>query len=203
MYPVCTQSRLTPAAPDVAASLARRLPERVSCHVGPTDRSKSTMNAGRVFASHYQFIVCDDPTRPIPADVDWSDEARKRGFVGSAQKLFVATEADSNDHWVELTLASQPPDLTSWQRITAAPLRVATGAVHVLSVIDTEPRLTLNVPPGDYTVYIAGQNIGVDRSALGEEGEISDEQLRLRRDLEWYRLFIVPATYLAGRVKDA
>ena len=72
-----------------------------------------------------------------------------------------------------------------------------------MSVIDEGPALTVEVPIGDYSVYIAGCNLGVDQLSLGEDTELSDEEYSERKDLEWYRIFVVPgAPDQTGKVKD-
>jgi hypothetical protein len=104
----------------------------------------------------------------------------------------VGTEADLNDHWVELVAAAQPPVPEDWQRILCVHFRSRGGKVHVMSVVDNEAPITADIAPGDYALYVAAQNLGVDQLRLGEEGELSDAELAGRKDLEWYRLFLVP-----------
>ncbi len=160
--------------------------------------------AGRVFASHYQLLLCDDPARPVPEEANWTEEDVARGFSGDARTRLVGTEADLNDHWIEVSVVSAPPDLAEWQRVTLVSCRSETGRFHVMSVIDDAPRLSLQIGVGEFSVYVAGQNIGVDRSTLGEDGEISDEELAQRLDLERYHIFVVPGPpTVEGRVRDA
>jgi hypothetical protein len=162
-----------------------------------------TVQAGRIFASHYQIVICDDPSRGLPDDIGWDDAAISRGVAGDAQTLAFITEADGNDHWVELCVSSAPPDIAEWQRVLVAPFRSRTGRVCIMSVIDDVPVLTAPIEPGDYGVYVAAQNLGVDLNALGAAGVLSDSELAVRRDLEWYRVFIVPgAPPTVGRLKD-
>ena len=63
-----------------------------------------------------------------------------------------------------------------------------------MSVIDDKPTITIDVPKGTYSVYVAACNLGVDQNSLGEDAELTDEQLASRKDLEWYRIFIVRGT---------
>jgi hypothetical protein len=115
----------------------------------------------------------------------------------------VGTEADLNDHWVELALADRPPSYDEWQRITCVDFVSNTGQIHVMSVVDAAPVLSLAIPLGEYSVFVAGNNLGVDQKALGEEDELSDHELSRRRDLEWYRVFVVPeAPSQTGRLRD-
>jgi len=66
------------------------------------------------------------------------------------------------------------------------------GEIHVMSVVDDQPLLSAEIEPGDYAIYAATQNLGIDQLSLGEEGKLTDSELSLRKDIEWYRLFIVP-----------
>ena len=159
--------------------------------------------AGRVFASHYQLVICDDPERSITDEDNWNDSKLARGFAGHPSFRMVGTVAHLNDHWVELLLSDQPPDLDNWQRVTCVDFVSATGQVHVRSAVVPEPALSLAIPPGEYSVFVAGNNLGVDQNALGEETELSDEELSRRRDLEWYRVFVVPGPPArTGRLRD-
>ncbi|MEL6554862.1 MAG: hypothetical protein AAFQ63_15555 [Cyanobacteria bacterium J06621_11] len=72
-----------------------------------------------------------------------------------------------------------------------------------MSVIDHEPPISVNLPKGDYSVFVAGCNIGIDQLSLGEDADLTDEQIAVRKDLEWYRIFLVPGKPVQqGRIKD-
>jgi len=146
---------------------------------------------GRIFASHYQLVVCDDPAK-FTEETNWSDADVKIGFAGNEHFRMIGTEADLNDHWVELELTKAAPMVAEWDRITCVSLKCETGKIHVMSVIDTVPVLSVAAPIGDYSIYIAGMNIGTDQLSLGEDAELADEELEKRCDLEWYRIFVVP-----------
>lgn len=162
-----------------------------------------SVRAGRIFASHYQILVCDDPRRGLPDEIGWDDAAVRRGVAGDTRTIAFITEADGNDHWVELSVSSIPPDLADWQRVLVAGFRSETGRVCVMSVIDDEPVLSMPIEPGDHTVYTAVQNLGVDLNALGDSVVLTDAELAARRDLEWYRIVVVPGTPpTIGRLKD-
>ncbi len=154
------------------------------------------LGAARVFASHYQLVICDDPARAINDDENWTDEAIARGFAGSAVYRMVGTEADLNDHWVELVQSSAPPNLEDWQRITCVDFSTSSGDVHIMSVVDNEPSISAKVEPGEYAVYVAAQNLGIDQLSLGElndnaKAKLGDAELAARKDVEWYRIFLV------------
>ena len=165
--------------------------------------AEKQLGAGRVFASDYQIVVCDDPTKMIEDDENWSEETFEQGFAGGASFRMIGTEADLNDHWVELVAADAALALDDWHRVTCVPFRSSTGDVHVMSVVDDTPAFSAKIDAGDYALYVAGQNIGVDQLSLGEEGDLTDAELAARKDLEWYRIFVVPGVpETEGRIKD-
>ena len=66
-----------------------------------------------------------------------------------------------------------------------------------MSLLGDEPVISAKVEPGPYAAYFAAQNVGVDEHSLGEISEendepLSDEELAARKDLEWYRVYLVP-----------
>ena len=161
------------------------------------------LGAARVFASHYQLVVCDDPARTVGDSENWNNEKVALGFAGAPTFRMVVTEADLNDHWVELVAASEPPSFNGWQRITCAHFRCTSGKVHVMSVIDNDPPISANIKPGDYAIYVAAQNLGVDQLSLGEDAQLTDVEIAARKDIEWYRLFLVPGKpETEGRLVD-
>jgi hypothetical protein len=107
------------------------------------------LGAARVFASHYQIVVCDDPARTIGDDENWNGERVSQGFAGAPTFRMVGTDADLNDHWVELVAANQPPSFDEWQRITCVYFQSTSGKVHVMSVVDNDPPKSANIKPGD------------------------------------------------------
>ncbi|KRR25311.1 hypothetical protein CQ14_09935 [Bradyrhizobium lablabi] len=150
------------------------------------------LGAGRLFASHYQMVVCDDPSAALSDDANWTDEKSARGFAGTPTFRMIGTEADPNDHWVELVATRQPPSFDAWQRITCVHFLSRGGKIHVMSVVDHQPVLSAEIEPGDYRIYAAAQNLGIDQLTLGEDGQLTDSEISLRKDIEWYRLFVVP-----------
>jgi len=167
-----------------------------------------TLGAARIFARHYQLVICEDPRHIVSGAENWNDDKVARGYAGASVFRMVRTEAHLNDHWVELVESNAPPDLGEWQRITCVDFVTKSGNVHVMSVIDDNPSISAAVEPGEYAVYFAAQNLGVDQLSLGELREedgvqLTDEEYALRKEFEWYRLFIVrgrPAK--CGRIVD-
>ncbi len=154
-----------------------------------------------MFASHYQFVVCQDPFAAISDDWHWGDESMKLGFTGARHFRIIGTEADSNQHWIELVASDYPPNFAEWQRVTCAHFQTSSGNIHVMPIFGGEPVISAHVSHGYYALYVAGQNLGVDQHSLGE---ISDTDFASRKDLEWYRIFLVPgAPDKQGRLSDA
>jgi hypothetical protein len=164
------------------------------------------LGAARIFASHYQIVICDDPSRLLANEDHWTDEKTLHGFAGASSFRMVATAAHLNDHWIELYSLDQPPLFDEWQRVTCVPFHCSTGKVHVMSVVDREAPMTADIPKDSYAVYVAGQNLGIDQQSKGEEVCLSDEEIAGRKDLEWYRIFLVPGvpsrTGLRTALKD-
>ncbi len=159
--------------------------------------AESLLGAARIFASHYQLVICQDPVRDLGDDENWDDDKFERGFAGAPTFRMVGTAADLNDHWVELVQSPTPPNSEEWQRITCVDFSTPDGAVYIMSVIDNEPPISATVEPGEYAAYFAAQNVGIDQLSLGELNddsnvELSDEELAARKDLEWYRIYLVP-----------
>tara|TARA_R110001592_G_scaffold254129_2_gene517447 strand:+ start:16256 stop:16477 length:222 start_codon:yes stop_codon:yes gene_type:complete len=72
-----------------------------------------------------------------------------------------------------------------------------------MSVIDDEPLLQMSIGKGHFSVYVAANNLGVDQLSLQEEKELEDEELAKRKDLEWYRVFVVSGIpSQEGRIRD-
>jgi len=161
------------------------------------------LGAARVFASNYQIVVCDDPSRPLSSHGNWDAAKFKRGFAGVPAFRMIGTEADRNDDGMELRASDQPRSPDEWQRITCVQFHSGSGRIHVMSVIDNNAAISADVERGDYAIYVAGQNLGIDQSSLGEKTKLSDAEIAERKDIEWYRLFLVRGKpEFEGRVVD-
>lgn len=157
----------------------------------------SYLGSARIFASHYQLVICDDLNKFINDNDNWNDDKVAHGFAGMPSFRMVGTEADLNDHWVELVLSQTPPNIEEWQRITCVDFSTQNGNVYIMSVVDSEPPIAVKVEPGKYSAYFAAQNLGIDQLSLGElsddtNAELSDKELATRKDIEWYRIYLIP-----------
>lgn len=148
-----------------------------------------TLGAGRIFASHYQFVLCEDPARAMDDAENWTDETVQLGFAGAPAWRMIGTEADLNDHWVELAVSDTPPNPADWHRIICCGFKTASGAVHVMGLMDADPAITAMIAPGPYAAYICGLDLGVD--AEGPQAP-TDAELAARDDVERYRIILVP-----------
>lgn len=161
------------------------------------------LGSSRIFDSNYQLMITDSMTHGITEDINWDDEKVERGHAGDQCTLLIGTEADLNDHWVELYQTDIKPNFDEYQRVLCLHFSSKTGKVLVSSVIDDEPSIEADIGIGEYTIYFAGNNLGVDQLSLGEESELTDYELRDRLDLERYSIFIVPRKpSIEGKIRD-
>lgn len=155
-----------------------------------------TLGAGRVFASHYQFVLCEDPARTLSDDENWTDATVDRGYAGSPDWRMIGTDADLNDHWVELASADVPPNAAQWHKIICFDFKTTTGAVHLMGLMDDDPAISARIAPGVYAAYACALNPGVDQQTTGEldagARHLTDTELAARHDLERYRVVLVP-----------
>jgi hypothetical protein len=152
------------------------------------------LGSSRIFASNYQLMITDSMSREITDEMNWDEDKTKSGFAGDQHTILVGTEADLNDHWVDLYKSDVGPNLDEYQRVFILYFSNETGKVLVSSVI---------VEKGDYTIYVAGKNLGVDQLSLGEETELTDDEYKERLDLERYSIFIVVGKpTVEGKVQD-
>jgi hypothetical protein len=70
--------------------------------------------------------------------------------------------------------------------------RSSGGMIHVMSVIDRDPPISANTEPGDFTVLCRRAKCWSRSSSPGEKSRLMDEQIAAHKDIEWYRLFLVP-----------
>lgn len=148
-------------------------------------------------------MLTDSLSREITDDMNWNKEKTQRGYAGDSNTIMIGTEADLNDHWVELYQTESIPCLQKFQRVYCLFFACEKGKVVVSSVIDDVAAIESDLPIGDYTVYIAAINLGVDQLSLGEDSELSDEEYKERYDIERYEIFIVAGKpNMEGKIRD-
>jgi hypothetical protein len=143
-----------------------------------------------IFADHYQFYVYDSTERWWETVADWSDESLRRGYLSSGRSIHLGTVADLNNHWLEVYLSSNIPDLDECERALAFNFSITSGILSILGLADEEES-KINVENGDYVLYILAFNLGVDCR------EMDDEKLEQMTDIEKYKIILVP-----GRINN-
>ncbi len=167
------------------------------------DEFNGFLTSARLFASHYQMMITDDPRAEITDELNWDDKQVKAGFAGSNNALMVGTEADLNDHWITVYGITETCSFQDYQRVLSLHFVSNTGKIFIMSVIDFEPTISIECLPGDYTIYVCAKNLGVDQLSLEEEGELTDSDLQKRLDLERYDIYIKPGQpEKTGKIKD-
>lgn len=159
--------------------------------------TESPLGAARVFASHYQIVITDDPTSHAGDSGLWSDADVAHGYSGTPRFRMIGTEADLNDHWVTLAKANTKPDVSRWQRIICCPVETVTGQIHVMGLMDDTAAMSAVVTPGVLTAYVCVQNVGIDQQTTGElqagtHVGLTDAEISARHDLERYHIVLVP-----------
>jgi len=161
------------------------------------------LGSSRIFASNYQLMFTDSMSREITEEMNWNDEKSLRGYAGDIHTVLVGTEADLNDHWVDLYLTDTAPNFDKYQRVVCLYFSNETGKLLVSSVIDDEPSIEAELKKGDYTIYVTANNLGVDQLSLGEDAELSDEEYKERLDLERYSIFVIAGKpFQQGKFRD-
>jgi hypothetical protein len=161
----------------------------------------------RIFADHYQFFVYDVGVDPCPESF-YSDPEDNRSDIGSyrlgyltnGRTICFGTEADSNDHWIEVYSSSQVPNFGRAERVIALPLKVDSGRIGITNLLYSyEPIQEVAVDSGVWTAYLLAFNIGSDKywdqgtASLREDSEVpSDEQLKANWEFERYQIILVP-----------
>ncbi len=145
-------------------------------------------------------MIYDDPGVFIE-DSNWGPGDVERGFAGNDHFRMVGTEADGNDPWVEVAIANEPPAPEPWQRITCVGLRCSTGQVHVMSVIDDKPALSVNVESIQY-LWRAATWVSIN-SVWAKPVSSPTRNWRNAKILNGTKIIIVPGKPpQQGRLKD-
>lgn len=162
-------------------------------------QAMETLGTGRIFADSYQFYVYDDAYDPFETLPEWDEANSARGFIADTRAVCLGTRAHLNDHWVELFVSAQAPEVGEAERVLAFNLSIQGNALALMGPTDgDEDILRFEVSPGDYTLFVLAYNIGTDAFSTGEledqddDDDLTDEELAARTDYERYRLILVP-----------
>ncbi len=142
----------------------------------------------RVFADNFQFYIYDpskDPFEPMPA---LEEPESRRGWTRNDNSIWYFTVGELNDHRVDIYLADAYEECPSAERLLVHNLSVK----KALAVYDHEEESTVEVPSGDYAVYLRAFNLGVEEE--GEDEDVEDDAFLLRDDLERYEIVLVPGS---------
>ena len=143
------------------------------------------LNAVRVFADNFQFYVYDpskDPFEPMP-EID--DEQSKRGWTRNENSIWYFTVGELNDHRVDIFLGDTFQENSEAERLLVHNLSIESGS---FAIYDHEEDSKVEVPAGDYAVYLQAFNLGVE----DDDEELEDEEFFKRDDLERYEILLIP-----------
>ena len=151
----------------------------------------------RIFADHYQFFVHDGAAEACP-EYFYDRKVSKppeligddAGYITDGRSICFGTSADLNRRWIEVYRSDLPLDTREAQRPIALLLNVDSGKVSVSTLIDLNtPDVTVEVPPGRYTVYLLGFDLDKDP---GEEADDRDAPASAWANAERYNIVLVP-----------
>ena len=151
-----------------------------------------TLCTVRLFADNHQFYVYDtskDPFEPMP---DIGDLESRRGWTRNENSIWYFTVGEFNDHRLDIYLAAVYEDISGVERLLAHNLTIESGS---FAVYDHEEEGSVEVPAGNYTVYLRAYHLGEE-----SEDELEDEEILQRDDLERYEIVLVPGTVEAEGV---
>jgi hypothetical protein len=143
--------------------------------------------AGRVQTSHFQFSLFDanvDPGENMP---DWAEaDFSRRGYITNGQAIGIGTVADLHTPWIEVFLSKAAPNFDDCKRVLAINLAITSEALILTDIMECLSH-RINIKNGEYIVYSLAYNLGVEGG-----DELSDEELEKAKDLERYKIVLVP-----------
>ena len=140
----------------------------------------------RIFADNFQFYVYDpskDPFDPMPI-ID--DAESKRGWTRNNNSIWYFTVGELNDHRVDIYTGGAYEEDPNALRVLVHNLSIESSS---FAIYDHEEESTIEIPSGDYAVYLRAFNLGVE-----SEDDLEDEAFFGRNDLERYELLLIPGT---------
>ncbi len=127
--------------------------------------------SGRIFADHYQFYISDAQADLFEKSLNWmADDHAKRGYISNGKTVYLGTRADSNDHWLNVYLSDRQPDFDDCAWALAFNIVIESGQIVIASPI--EDIAWIDVPVGNYVIYVLAYNLGVDQLSVNEADEI-------------------------------
>ena len=152
----------------------------------------------RIFAGHYQFILCDSEADPLDDAPEWDRAATKRGYVAGEWVALIVSKATLNSIVVTVELATAAPADESAERHLTIPMDLPSGVLWVTSLDGLNEPNAVKLPPGRYSCHVLSYNLGVDQMSTGEllkpggDRRLTDLERFARTDYEHHRVVLVP-----------
>lgn len=146
----------------------------------------------RLFADHYQFYIVD-PDRALSPDsmfgavMGLTQTDVERAWTRTDPSITIFTFEDCNDHRIDVFVGKQYDGHGDARRVMVFPLRLSKGQMDVTCGMEPAEN-RIQVPPGEYAVYVRSFNLGKGTEDFIE----SDEEFLLRDDMERYEIVLVP-----------
>ena len=140
----------------------------------------------RLLASHCQFYAFDQSRNPVDPLPEINEEVSRRGWARTPFAIHYFTVGQLWEVRLDIFRSSEPPDLNGAERLLCHSLHLPTGVLCVGNPIADGNTATVNLTPGEYSLYLRAFNVGVEA-----EAELDDETFLARTDLERCELFVV------------
>ncbi len=163
----------------------------------------------RIFAGHYQFILCDSETEPLDDTPQWNKASTARGFVAGPSAAFIGVRAHLNNVVVAVELANAAPAIDGADRRLSIPLDLPSGRLWVTSLDGLNDPNVVTVPPGRRTCHVLSYNLGVDQMSTGEmlksggDRRLTDSERFARTDYEHHRVVLVRRKHASRGTPEA
>jgi hypothetical protein len=158
----------------------------------------SQLGRFRIFAGHYQFILCDSEADPLDDAPQWDRAATNRGYVAGESVAIIVSKAALNNIVVAVELATAAPADESAERQLTIPMDLPSGELWVTSLDGLNEPNGVSLPPGRYSCHVLSYNLGADQMSTGEllkpggDRQLTDRERFARTDYEHHRVVLVP-----------
>lgn len=147
----------------------------------------------RIFADYYQFYLSDAKADLFEKSLNWTDERARKRYISNGRTVYIGTRAHFNDHWLKVYLDNCQPNFDDCERVLALNIAIDSGQLLIATPI--EDIALIDIPIGDYILYILAYNLGNE-----EDTDLSDAEFEQRTDLERYVIVLVPGKIQAEGV---
>ena len=155
----------------------------------------------RLFAGHYQFILCDagaDPLREVPR---WPKDDFSRGYTVGKSTAFIISKATLNNIVVRVVLSDRRPAVPAdCERHITFNLSLPSGILHVTCLDGLASPNEVQVASGEYEVHVLSFHLGIDEFTTGElrnpnYRKLTDAERFERRDFEHHQVVLLPLNH--------